>query len=95
MKYQKTVLGVIASVATAGILYGASLFGNHWARAGEVAEQMPKIEELVRSNQAVVKELADRAKDDDAKSARDLELCIAKKITDRAVCAAVGVEVAP
>ena len=93
MKYQKTILGIIASVATAGILYGASLFANHWAKAGEVAEQMPKIEELVRSNQAVVKELADRAKAQDAKRDRDRELCIAKKITDRDVCAAAGYEV--
>lgn len=93
MKYQKTVLGVIASVATAGILYGASLFGNHWARAGEVAEQMPKIEELVRSNQAVVKELGERAKADDVRREYTRELCIAGKMTDRAVCAAVGVEV--
>jgi len=93
MRYQKTVLSIVGSVSVAGILYGLSLFGEHWANANDNHRQLPKIEELARSNYQVVKELSERAKVDDSRRERDRELCLQKKLTDLVICGLAGVEV--
>ncbi len=81
-------VSLLAPLAVVAAIYLASLFGTHWANAGEV----PELKTLAESNYAVLAELTQREKAKDAKQDRDAELCMARKLQDRELCAAAGVE---
>jgi hypothetical protein len=83
----------VATGATLGLLgFAGTLLWNHWVQANDDHVQQLTLEELSRSNYAVVEQLVKIHEDEDAAMAERKKLCVAGKIVDRETCAEAGVE---
>jgi hypothetical protein len=74
------------------ILSALAFLGNHLAQASEdhtLLEQAVMTQAVMAE---LVAELADRAKAEDAKLEQIRELCIARKLDDRDLCAEAGID---
>ncbi len=88
----KWLFGIAASLAVGLVGFGGNLLWNHWAQAQEDHIKQAAIEDLARSNYAVVEQLRKIHESQDAKTEKVRELCLARQLTDRTACAEAGVE---
>lgn len=83
--------GVAASVTSAAIIGFGALAWNWIASANENHAKQAEVEDLARSNYAVVEKLSQRALAEDAAIEQDKKRCLSGIIKDKAICGNVGV----
>lgn len=89
-------MAVTGTVVAAACVYAFTFQMQHYAQAGETYERQEITEDAVARVTKLAEELAEARKADDAASAAEREqtrrFCLARKLKDRDLCAAAGVE---